>query len=66
MELADNLIKHDMEEVQRLLQETLEKMGITRDQMRELEEELRRRLGDQGGGLLFGSEDPPPPPGPTN
>jgi hypothetical protein len=37
-----------MEEVQRLLQDTLQKLGITPDQMREIEEEIRRRLGDLG------------------
>jgi hypothetical protein len=49
MELADALIRHDMEEVQRLLQDTLQKLGITPEQMREIEEEIRRRLGDIGG-----------------
>jgi hypothetical protein len=48
MELADALIRQDMEEVQRLLQDTLQKLGITPDQMREIEEEIRRRLGDLG------------------
>ena len=48
MELADALIHRDMEEVQRLIQETLQKMGISADQIRELEEELKRRLGDLG------------------
>jgi hypothetical protein len=50
MELADALIRHDMEEVQRLLQDTLQKLGITPEQMREIEEEIRRRLGELGGG----------------
>jgi hypothetical protein len=50
MELADALIRHDMEEVQRLLQDTLQKLGITPDQMKEIEEEIRRRLGDLGQG----------------
>ena len=50
MELADALIRHDMEEVQRLLQDTLQKLGITPEQMREIEEEIRRRLGDLGAG----------------
>ena len=48
-ELADALIRHDMEEVQRLVQETLQKLGITPDQMRAIEEEIRRRLADLGG-----------------
>jgi hypothetical protein len=61
MELADSMIKHDMTEVQRLLRETLEKMGISEDQMRELEDELRRRLGDQGE-RLFGDDEPEPGP----
>ena len=56
MELADALIKHDMAEVQRLLQETFQKMGISPDQMRDLEEELKRRFGDLGSLGL----DPPP------
>jgi DNA-binding protein H-NS len=54
MELADALIQHDMEEVQRLLQETMQKLGITPDQLREIEDEIRRRLGDSG-------PDAPPP-----
>jgi hypothetical protein len=48
MELADALIRRDMDEVQRLLQETFQKMGVSPEQMREIEEELRRRLGDLG------------------
>ena len=56
MELADALIRRDMDEVQRLLQETFQKMGVSPDQMREIEEELRRRLGDLGF--------PPPDSGP--
>jgi hypothetical protein len=48
MELADALIQHDMEEVQRLLQDTLQKLGITPEQMRDIEDEIRRRLGDLG------------------
>jgi len=50
MELADALIQHDMEEVQRLLQDTLQKLGITPEQMRDIEDEIRRRLGDMGEG----------------
>jgi len=57
MELADAMIRHDMEEVQRLLHQTFEKMGVTPEQMQELEEELRRRFGDFGGGIF-----PPRPP----
>jgi hypothetical protein len=48
MELAEALIRQDMAEVQRLLQDTLQKLGITPEQMKEIEEEIRRRLGDMG------------------
>jgi hypothetical protein len=58
MEMADALIRHDMEEVQRLMQETLAKMGISPDQMREIEDEIKRRLG---GNFDLGSGGPPPP-----
>jgi hypothetical protein len=60
MELADALIRRDMEEVQRLLQETLQKMGISPEQMQELEEELRKRFGDFGLPGSGPTPDPPP------
>ncbi|HLF79037.1 MAG TPA: hypothetical protein VJB57_16270 [Dehalococcoidia bacterium] len=60
MELAEALIRHDMEEVQRLLQSTLQKLGITPEQMKDLEEEIRRRLGDFGPGLLGGTDPDTP------
>jgi hypothetical protein len=59
MELADAMIRHDMEEVHRLLQETMSKLGVTPEQMREIEDEIRRRLGDLGPNNPFG---PPPSP----
>ena len=64
MELAEALIRRDMEEVQRLLQETFTKMGISPDQMGEIEAELRRRLGDMGFPPPPSDNDPqiPPPP----
>lgn len=58
MELADALIRRDMEEVQRLLHETLQKMGISPEQVRELEEEIRKRFGDLG---LPGDTESDPP-----
>jgi hypothetical protein len=61
MELADALIQHDMEEVQRLLQATMSKLGITPEQMKEIEEEIKRRLGDMG--TSFG-DNPELDPGP--
>jgi hypothetical protein len=61
MELAEAMIRQDMEEVRRLLQETLGKMGVSQDQLREIQEELRRRLGDVGGlSDLFQSPEEPP------
>ena len=45
LELADALIREDMEEVQRLMQTTMEKMGISREQL----DEIARRLLDQFG-----------------
>jgi hypothetical protein len=50
MELAEALIRHDNEEVQRLLQETLSRLGITPEQMQDIEEEIKKRLGDLGAG----------------
>jgi len=48
LELADALIRHDMEEVQRLVHQTLDRLGITPEQMGAIEEEIKRRLGDLG------------------
>lgn len=50
LEVADALIRQDLEEVQRLIRDTLGAMGLPDEQLRELEAELRRqleRLGDQ-------------------
>jgi|SRR3990170_522411 len=49
LELADALIRHDMEEVQRLVHQTLDRLGITPEQMGAIEEEIKRRLGDLPG-----------------
>ena len=64
MELADAMIRRDMDEVRRLLQETLAKMGIDQDQLREIEEEIRRRLGDMGESPPS-EDEPPSAPGPS-
>ncbi len=61
MEMAEALIRKDMEEVSRLLHETLQRMGISPDQMREMEDEIRRRFGDMGGNLPPRPDDEPPP-----
>jgi hypothetical protein len=58
LELADALIRQDMEEVQRLMRTTLEKMGITAEQM----DEMARKILDQ---LREGGEDFPQFPPPT-
>jgi hypothetical protein len=65
MELADAMIRHDMEEVHRLLNETMSKLGVTPEQMKDIEDEIRRRLGDLGPNNPFGPSTPPddePPP----
>jgi hypothetical protein len=57
LELADALIQQNMEEVQRLMKSTLEKMGITADQMDEMARKILDQLRD--GGTDF--PDLPPP-----
>jgi len=57
LEVAEALMRGDMEEVQRLVRDTMSSMGITEDQLGEIERELRRHLGDLGGS----SEDDPSP-----
>jgi hypothetical protein len=51
LELAEALIREDLQEVQRLIQQTMERMGITKEQL----DELTRRIIEQ-----FGGEQPPP------
>jgi hypothetical protein len=61
LELAEALIREDMEEVQRLLRQTMEKMGITKEQLDELARRIIEQFGGEGPpgeGPLFG-----PPPG---
>ena len=58
LEMAEALIRQDMPEVQRLMKSTLEKMGITPEQM----DEMARKILDQ---LRQGGTDVPdflPPP----
>jgi len=50
LEMADALIREDLDEVQRLMQQTMEKMGVSKEQL----DELTRRIIDQLGG-----ENPP-------
>ncbi len=70
LEMADALIREDMEEVQRLMRTTLERMGITPDQMDSMAKEILERLREGGedlpgfGGLGQGPPDPDGPDGP--
>jgi hypothetical protein len=66
LEMADALIREDMPEVQRLMRTTLEKMGITPDQMDEMARKLLDQLREGGGGDTLPPFDLPPfdlPPG---
>jgi len=58
LELADALIRQDMEEVQRLMRQTLERMGINPEQMDEMAKRLLEQLREGGDFNL------PPEPGP--
>ncbi len=64
LELADALIREDMQEVQRLLNDTMEKMGITQEQLEEMAKRVIEQFGDdpnnpgKGPGPYWG--DPPP------
>lgn len=71
LEMADALIREDMEEVQRLMRSTLERMGITTEQMDQMAKEILERLrqggeGDFGdlGSLGSGPSGPFTPPRP--
>ncbi|MBA4180039.1 MAG: hypothetical protein C0506_05565 [Anaerolinea sp.] len=73
LELAEALIREDMEEVQRLMRSTLERMGITPEQMDQMAKEILDRLREGGEGGLgdfgqfggpSGPSGPPIPPGP--
>lgn len=55
LEVADALIREDVPEVQRLLRETMEKMGVTPEQLDEITRRIVEELGRR--------DDEPPPPG---
>ena len=57
LEIAEALIREDLAEVQRLIRETMSTMGVTEEQLEQIENELRRHLKDLGG-LDFPPEDP--------
>ena len=54
LEVADALIRGDLAEVQRLIRETLHAMGISDEQLREVEQQLREQLRTIGGDGLAG------------
>ena len=49
LEVAEALLRGDLEEVQRLIRSTLEAMGISDERLGEIEAELRRHLEEFGG-----------------
>ncbi len=62
LELADALIRGDAAEVQQLIRSTLTSMGVTEEQLREAQEQLRSQLESIGGDpsaleTLFGTPD---------
>jgi hypothetical protein len=59
LELAEALIREDMQEVQRLLRDTLQKMGITPEQMDEMARKILDQIRDNPGGLGPDFELPP-------
>jgi hypothetical protein len=64
LEVADALVRGDMGEVQRLVRETLRQMGVTDEQLREAEQQLREQIERMGGSppeSLFGPPDEEPP-----
>ncbi|MPZ99315.1 MAG: hypothetical protein GEU80_08255 [Dehalococcoidia bacterium] len=71
LEVAEALIRGDMAEVQRAIRSTLQQMGISDEQLHEVEGQLREHLkqfgGEELGPLdeLFGGDEPtegePPP-----
>lgn len=46
LEMAEAMIRKDMAEVQDLVRRALERMGISPEQLKQVEEELRKQLGD--------------------
>jgi len=67
LEVADALIRGDLAEVQRLIRETLHAMGVSEEQLREVQEQLReqlRAIGGEGLAGLMGLDSPDEPPDP--
>ncbi|MFA7296013.1 MAG: hypothetical protein WC211_02360 [Dehalococcoidia bacterium] len=57
LEVADALMRGDGAEVQRLLRTTMTQAGVTEEQLQELEDQLRRHLGDVEGFTGLGDPD---------
>jgi hypothetical protein len=60
LEMADALIREDLEEVQRLLQHTMERMGVSKEQLDDLARKIIEQLGGEGppdAGSLFSPRD---------
>ena len=70
LELAEALIRGDLTEVQRLLQQTMERMGLGPDQLDEVARRILKEFGEDGPPDLSGlgdiRPDPPPPPPPLD
>lgn len=62
LEVAEALMRGDLEEVQRLIRDTMASMGITEDQLGEIERELRRHLEGLAGPGELGDGSPEDPP----
>jgi hypothetical protein len=61
LELADALIREDMEEVQRLMRQTMEKMGINKEQLDELAKRILDQLGNDAPPRLDSEDEAYPP-----
>ena len=71
LEVAEALIRGDMAEVQRLVRDTLHNMGVTEDQLREVETQLREQMARLGQEMppefgMFGSLGGPAPDAPPD
>ena len=62
LEMADALIREDVEEVQRLMRQTMERMGISQEQLDEVMRRIIEQLGEGGEGGPFPRPGAPPPP----
>lgn len=49
LEVAEALLRGEMGEVQRLLRNTMEQMGITEEQLAEMQQQLRQQFADLAG-----------------